>query len=563
MTNSLSLSGPIFKFSRETNAVRVENIPQNVNRLEVLALFSTLIGDIRASQDSEEALEITFFTADSARKALCMSGYNVAGAALLVSPIMRTASPAPFHGASQGRRTDIRRNLYVLGVPFGMTNQSLATLFAPYGTVSHCVILATLDGASRRRGFVVMSTHEEARAAMTALGRTSKGGGGMDVSWAVVQRSKGFLDGGDRAGVVHPPSSLSSPSPALGSHLPADSPALPSLSAVPTSTLLLTSLPSLLFGSEDDLRGLVCPFGRVKTLRMVTLPASSPFSVAPAPAPASAPASLLCSLPPSSSTPAPVTPTTAAIVEYMGPTPAQEARRSLNGESYAGCTVRVSYLIEPEDESKSEPESPLPETPIFPAQLSFPPPFFPAGVPRCGLPPYKASFDGRDVGNHALGYVHPGRQWEGLQHQPLYATSPLSPFEVYSGHGLGNMGPRLDGQSWSSIKSFKMITTQAQTILPARIVVGLFTALPRIPPSDNTSNNTTRDTFSILRSSSSSLRMLTYSFTDSANTRDTFSILRSSSSSLLRETPERSQLSACHWLVVLRENRLGRSAQRL
>jgi hypothetical protein len=39
----------------------------SVNRLEVLALFSTLIGDIRASQDSDDALEITFFTADSAR----------------------------------------------------------------------------------------------------------------------------------------------------------------------------------------------------------------------------------------------------------------------------------------------------------------------------------------------------------------------------------------------------------------------------------------------------------------------------------------------------------------
>jgi hypothetical protein len=85
MTHTPSLSGPIFKFSRETNAVRVENIPQNgnfpvtypisvhslldapVNRLEVLALFSTLIGEIRASQDTDEVLEITFFTADSAR----------------------------------------------------------------------------------------------------------------------------------------------------------------------------------------------------------------------------------------------------------------------------------------------------------------------------------------------------------------------------------------------------------------------------------------------------------------------------------------------------------------
>ncbi|KAJ7468079.1 hypothetical protein FB451DRAFT_388218 [Mycena latifolia] len=427
MTHTPSLSGPIFKFSRETNAVRVENIPQNVNRLEVLALFSTLIGDIRASQDSDEALELTFFTADSARKALCMTGYNVAGSALLVSPIIRTASPAPSHGTQQGRRTDMRRNLYVLGVPFGMTNQSLAALFAPHGTVSHCVILATLDGASRRRGFVVMSTHEEARAAMAALGRSGKGGGGLDISWAVVQRSKGFLDGGDRAGVVHPPSSIGSPSPVLGSQLPSDSQALPSLSVAPTSTLLLANLPSLLFGSEDDLRGLVCPFGRVKALRIVTLSASSP-----------SPASLLSSFPLSTSTPAPVTPTTAAIVQYLTLPAAQEARCALDGESYAGCMVRVAYLAEPEVEHASAPESPLPETPTFPAQLSFLPPFLSSALPRCGLPVHKATFDGRDVGNCAVGYGHPGRQWQGPQQQ-LYVASPFPPFEAYAGSSVGSV----------------------------------------------------------------------------------------------------------------------------
>ena len=42
-------------------------------------------------------------------------------------------------------------------------------LFSKYGMVSHAVILATVDNASRRRGFVVMSTHNEARVAMDAL----------------------------------------------------------------------------------------------------------------------------------------------------------------------------------------------------------------------------------------------------------------------------------------------------------------------------------------------------------------------------------------------------------
>lgn len=47
-----------------------------------------------------------------------------------------------------------------------------AKIFEPYGTVTHAVILATLDSASRRRGFIVMSTHQEAKAAMDALSRT-------------------------------------------------------------------------------------------------------------------------------------------------------------------------------------------------------------------------------------------------------------------------------------------------------------------------------------------------------------------------------------------------------
>lgn len=44
-------------------------------------------------------------------------------------------------------------------------------IFSRYGTVSHAVILATVDNASRRRGFVVMSTYNEARCAMDALSR--------------------------------------------------------------------------------------------------------------------------------------------------------------------------------------------------------------------------------------------------------------------------------------------------------------------------------------------------------------------------------------------------------
>ncbi|KAJ7820974.1 hypothetical protein B0H14DRAFT_1337768 [Mycena olivaceomarginata] len=474
-TTPSSLSGPVFKFSSQTNAVCVENIPQNMNRLEVLALFSTLIGDIRASQDSGDALELTFFSADSARKALCMTGYNIAGSALLVTPVVRTASPVSAHGGQQGKRSDTRRNLYVLGVPFGMTkyanfahilylffsdsslflfipslytvypspiparsvsdqkvlcSQSLAAVFSPHGTVSHCVILATLDSASRRRGFVVMSTHEQARQAMAALGRNSKGAGGMDISWAVVQRSKGFLDGGDRAGIVHPPTASLSPPPppVLETQAPSnDTQGLPRLSVAPTSTILLANLPSLLFGSEDDLRGLVCPFGTIKSLRMVHLPASS--STAPAPR------------------------ITAAIAHYTSLAAAQDAHRALEGESYAGCMVRVAYLVEPEPEPASAPESPHPETPTFPAQLNFPPSRSSssfATAPHCRPPVHKPMFDGRNVGNQVFGgvgygYVSAGRQWRGpelVQQQQFYPAPPFPRFESRPAYGVNELPGR-------------------------------------------------------------------------------------------------------------------------
>lgn len=42
-------------------------------------------------------------------------------------------------------------------------------MFSKYGRVLHCVILATVDNSSRRRGFVVLSSHAEAKHAMEGL----------------------------------------------------------------------------------------------------------------------------------------------------------------------------------------------------------------------------------------------------------------------------------------------------------------------------------------------------------------------------------------------------------
>jgi hypothetical protein len=84
---------------------------------------------------------------------------------------------------------DTRRNLYVLGIPFDLSlwvshfvirnlfqqqiRIELSSIFSHFGTVTHSVILATVDNASRRRGFVVMSTHDEAKAAMDNISQTN------------------------------------------------------------------------------------------------------------------------------------------------------------------------------------------------------------------------------------------------------------------------------------------------------------------------------------------------------------------------------------------------------
>ena len=105
-------------------------------------------------------------------------------------PRIVTAGPHPNHRAvTQAKSPDTRRNLYVLGLPFDLSTcvayfvimstlqqqnrTELLSIFSQFGTVTHSVILATVDNASRRRGFVVMSTHAEAKAAMDNISQTN------------------------------------------------------------------------------------------------------------------------------------------------------------------------------------------------------------------------------------------------------------------------------------------------------------------------------------------------------------------------------------------------------
>lgn len=335
----------VFKFKPDPNFVKVENIPKDVDKQEILALFNALIGDVRSAEEQKDArgvtyMQLSFYNRDAAKKALCMNGYTVSGTALLVTQI-----PTFDSQSMHSKQSDARRNLYVLGLPFALTKSEFAAIFSKYGTVAHCVILATVDNASRRRGFVVMSSHEEAKNAMANLSRTQIKGHTLDISWAVVQRSQGFLDGGDRA--VFMADNAESRSPSMTSEtekevpetvivkeidvippqlsLSSDLGAL-ELSLTPTTTILVSNLPSVLFSQPADLRPLLCPFGTIKNLKLIPSPSEDNNANTP------------------DSDAGTKEKTTTVLVEYHHPAEAEDAHRTLRGQSYAQFSLEVLFL---------------------------------------------------------------------------------------------------------------------------------------------------------------------------------------------------------------------------
>ncbi|ODN87687.1 hypothetical protein L198_06911 [Cryptococcus wingfieldii CBS 7118] len=99
------------------------------------------------------------------------------------------------------------RNLYVMGLPLDMTQVQFKAMFTPFGMVEHSTLLSQLDGMGRRRGFVLMSTHQEAVEATRAMNGSWHSGFKMDVSWALVQREAKHFGPGHMMPnrVVHPP----------------------------------------------------------------------------------------------------------------------------------------------------------------------------------------------------------------------------------------------------------------------------------------------------------------------------------------------------------------------
>ncbi|EIN08555.1 hypothetical protein PUNSTDRAFT_126535 [Punctularia strigosozonata HHB-11173 SS5] len=323
---------PVFKFSRDTYSIRVENVPESVGRREIKELFCNLIGEVRRCEEriSDEQgrfMELTFYTRDASKKAMCMNGYTVAGIPLTVTAL---CPPNNSRLATHARQMDGRRNLYVLGLPFDLTKAEFTEYFSRYGNVSHSVILATVDNASRRRGFVVMSSHDEAKAAMAALSRTQIKGHTIDVSWAVVQRSQGFLDGGDRSVVLSnrssSPTDMSDAPTRIDTPDVAIAPTSPIPLAGPSSTLLVTNLPSLLFSQSTDLQPLLCPFGDVKRLEMLQA------------TPTDLQAGRL-----------------SIVVEYDCAQNAHDALHGLNGQNYAGFRIEVKLIDKVSEASSTAP----------------------------------------------------------------------------------------------------------------------------------------------------------------------------------------------------------------
>lgn len=97
-------------------------------------------------------------------------------------------------------------------------------------------------------------------------------------------------------------SSINSNGPDLSSLVP---------SSTPTSTVLVSNLPTLLFGQLHDLHPLFVPFGPVKELRVVE---SSPGG------------------------------TTSALVVYATAVSAKDAKESLAGQCYANFRVETCYV---------------------------------------------------------------------------------------------------------------------------------------------------------------------------------------------------------------------------
>ncbi|KAH8829298.1 hypothetical protein DL96DRAFT_1597573 [Flagelloscypha sp. PMI_526] len=271
-TPSFAIASPR---QQDLSTVTIQHIPPHMSPDRIKALFETLIGEttaVRPTQDNS-SIDLTFSSRDLAKKALDLDGYSISQGTNLIVRLLIQDLPRQAEQGTKGNGRSTTKSLL----------SEFAAMFSQHGKVLHCVILATVDNSSRRRGFVVMASHAEAKRAMEACTNApTKGGQCLDISWAVVQRSRGFLDGGDREVFYdsQPPPGLSRSEAIASANSPSSCPSTASTdseftptplvsSRVPTSILLFKNLPHLLFTSEHDLHPLLYPYGRVNKLELL------------------------------------------------------------------------------------------------------------------------------------------------------------------------------------------------------------------------------------------------------------------------------------------------------
>ena len=93
------------------------------------------------------------------------------------------------------------KKLYVGNLTYGVTDDTLAQLFAAHGTVQSAqVIMDRATGRSKGFGFVEMGSDQEAQAAIQALSGKEVDGRRLTVNEAKPREDRGSGYGGGRGG---------------------------------------------------------------------------------------------------------------------------------------------------------------------------------------------------------------------------------------------------------------------------------------------------------------------------------------------------------------------------
>ncbi|KIJ36322.1 hypothetical protein M422DRAFT_69735 [Sphaerobolus stellatus SS14] len=312
--------------------VRVDchgTMPQQFNAQDVSNFLYTHAGctvlhATEQLEDGKKWIRLGFGDEDTQRKAVCMTGFPIGGATLEVTPLSKmsnslTTKPK-IRSFSKKRGPDTRRNLYVLNLPHDLPEQAYHDLFLPHGTPTHTVLLKTYDSCSRRRGFVVMSKHEEAQQVIKWLDGFCLRGFQLRVTWANIDRSNGFLSGYDRTNLSPMAESPTMLSPSISStSITQRNP----ISSMDVHTIVASNIPSSVF-PKTEIDILFKPFGHIQNIEVIT--------------PHSAPNHLLANLAPTS----PIAQT--AIVTYMNANDAIAAKNTLHGQVYEGFTLAVGFV---------------------------------------------------------------------------------------------------------------------------------------------------------------------------------------------------------------------------